>query len=370
MTNEEWLAEQCSHFDLPTEYWVQFCDSIFISEEGDILVRANGKNIISDMIIRCHALDTSHKGFRANSLELASKLGLSMSNEDFDRMFALAWFRSKHVNHEDENYKCVLKPLGADEHLTTERLCLYDGHPCCTRVMLPPEMLKEGNLHYKKNKVGLLAYDGRHLQLFEYDDSGTLHRRLYEQMKGIAVSTYKTLFKFCDIIEKQQQTRDEYLSFEEVLQAWFDFAETLPKSWTPTSSYRRMVKSLNDELKDCRLTITNLNEEIENLKIRLGDVEEDNDIPNWISDKCINRQRFFGELKVLLNHKGGKEARTIIDSAIALGLINKEPKKPSFSVLKSIFHLAYSPQAYSSAHPKNDELNAMEKRLQKFKKQD
>lgn len=367
MTNEEWLAEQCSHFDLPTEYWVQFCDSIFISEEGDILVRANGKNIISDMIIRCYALDTSHKGFKATSLELASKLGLSMSNEDFDRMFALAWYRSKHVNHEDENYKWVLKPLGADEHLTTERLCLYDGHPCCTRVMLPPEMLREGNQNYAKNKVMLIAYDGRNLQLYEYDENGTLHRRLYEQMKAIAVSTHKTYFKFYHIIEKEQGRRDEYLSFDEVLQMWFDFAKTLPKSWTPTSGYRHMVKSLNDELKDCRSTIANLKQEIENLKIRLGDVVEDNDIPSWISDNCINRQRFFGELKSLLYHKGGKEARTIIDSAIALGLIIKKPK---FSELKNIFHLTYTPQAFSSAHPKIDDLNAMEKHLQQFKKLD
>lgn len=367
MTNEEWLAEQCSHFKLPTEYWVQYGESVYISEEGDILARANGENIISDMIIRSHALDTSHKGFKANSLELASKLGLSMSNEDFDRMFALAWFRCKHVNHEDENYKWVLKPLGADEHLTTERLCLYDGHPCCTRVMLPPEMLREGNQNYAKNKVMLIAYDGRNLQPYEYEDNGTVNRRLYEQMKGIAVSTYDTIWRFHNIIEEQQKSCDERLTFDEVLQAWFDFAETLPKSWTPTSGYRHMVKSLNDELKDCRSTIANLNKEIENLKMRLGDVVEDNDIPSWISDNCINRQRFFGELKSLLYHKGGKDARTIIDSAIALGLIIKKPK---FSELKNIFHLTYTPQAFSSAHPKIDDLNAMKKYLQQFRKQD
>lgn len=373
MTNEEWLAEQCSHFELPTEYWVQFGENVFISEEGDILARANGENITSDTIIRCNALDTLHKGFKAKSLELASKLELLLSNEEFDRMFALAWYRSKYANHEDKDFKRVLKLSDAD-CLTTESLCLNNGHPCSSRVMLPPEMIMEGNRKYKINKVMLIAYDGHNLQLYEYEDNGTLHRRLYEQMKAIAVTTYETALKFYDVIEEQQGMRDEYFSFEEVLQIWFDFAETLPESWTPTSGYRHMVKSLNAELKDCRLEIANLKKEIENLHVRLGDGTEGDDIPDWISDKCISRKRFFGELKSLLYHTGGIDARAIIDSAKALGLLHEEIKSDKttseFLVLKEMFHLTKSMQSYYQCNPKNDKLEPMMKRLQQFKMQE
>lgn len=374
MTNEEWLAEQCSYFELPTEYWIQFGENVFISEEGDILARANGENVTSDTIIRCNALDTSHKGFKAKSLELGLKLELRMSSDTFDRMFALAWYRSKHVNHEDDYYKQVLRLVDVNECLITESLCLYDGHPCSTRVMLPPEILKEGNRKYGKNKVLLIAYDGHNLQLYEYEENGVVHRRLYEQMKAIAVTTYETALKFYDVIEEQQGMRDEYFSFEEVLQIWFDFAETLPESWTPTSGYRHMVKSLNAELKDCRLEIANLKKEIENLHVRLGDGTEGDDIPDWISDKCISRKRFFGELKSLLYHTGGIDARAIIDSAKALGLLHEEIKSDKttseFLVLKEMFHLTKSMQSYYQCNPKNDKLEPMMKRLQQFKMQE
>lgn len=374
MTNEEWLAEQCSYFELPTEYWIQFGENVFISEEGDILARANGENVTSDTIIRCNALNTSHKGFKAKSLELALKLELRMSSDAFDRMFALVWYRSKYVNHEDDYYKQVLRLVDANECLITESLCLYDGHPCSTRVMLPPEILKEGNRKYGKNKVMLIAYDEHNLLLYVYEDDGKVHRRQYEQMKAIAVTTHEIALKFYDIIEEQQGMRDEYFSFDEVLRMWFDFAESLPESWTPTSRYRHMVKSLNAELKDCRLAIANLKKEIENLQIRLGDETEDDDIPDWISDKCISRKRFFGELKSLLYHTGGVDARVIIDSAKALGLICKKIKSDKtdseFLVLKEIFHLSKTKQSYHQGNPKNDKLEPMMKRLQQFKMQE